>query len=561
MDLRRGTGAVALALLVACSTGGAATRPGASSPSTSLAPLPGNERETRWFKQACKLPATWLERVRRGDYPGRSPDVYLLSRPPNVMGGLETMTTHSGPWPYLQQVPLVFYGPGYIPSQGTIRPDREVTLADVAPTVAELLDFGWPTDRPGQPIEEALLPAEQRGAPPKLIVTVIWDGGGWNVLHRWPDEWPHLKSLMERGTLVGNAIVGSSPSVTPAIHATIGTGAFPRQHGIVDIWQRAGDRVAQSYEKNNPKNLELPTLADLYDRSVGNRSKVGVVAETPWHLGMMGHGAHIKGGDRDIAVLEEKDGTPITRPSDYTMPSYIPGLPGYDRVVRHVDLEDGRLDDIWMGHRLLDDPSLAIRTPVQTIFQTKQSETILRREGFGRDNVPDLFYTNYKPVDLVGHIYNMLYPEMKPTLRETDRMLGHLIRFLNGQVGKKKWVMVMSADHGQGPAPGPRDAWGVNIQSVMDYLSKKIGIKRSDLFQQQRPTGLWLDIPTLGRKRATAAASRISDLMVDYTIDDDASGSLPSGYENRGDERLFEAAFPRTALDDLITCAQTRASG
>ena len=558
-------GALALVLLTACSQGstprsqGPGKTPLLGGPGPTITDVPDDQSQTAWFKAACKLPPVWLERVKRGDYPGRSPDVYLLVRPPNVMGGLDSMTTHSGPWPYLQQIPLMFYGPGYIPRQGTIRPDREVTMADVAPTVAELLHFDWPTGRPGRPIEEALLPADQRKAPPRLVITVVWDGGGWNVLHRWPDAWPHLKGLMERGTLVGNAIDGSSPSVTPAIHATLGTGAFPNQHGIVDIWQRlASGRVDESYVDYNPKNLELSTLGDLYDKSVHNKSKVGLVAETPWHLGMMSHGAQFKGGDKDIAVLEENDGTPVTRPSDYKLPSYIPGLPGYDRIVRKVDLDDGRLDNIWMGHRLLDHPELAIRTPVQTVYQTLQSKAILKREGFGKDDVPDLFYTNYKPVDLIGHLYNMLDPEMKPTLQYTDRMLGQLVSFLNQQVGNRKWVMVMTADHGQGPAPGKRGAWGVSINKLMEWVAREVHVDRQDLIQQQRPTGFWLDYASLGKDNVDEFASRVSDAVLRYTINDDWDGSLPNGYESRGNEKLFQAAFPRTALGDLIACAKSK---
>jgi predicted AlkP superfamily pyrophosphatase or phosphodiesterase len=552
-------GAVALVTLIACSQ---STNPKPVQPTAdATSSAPNDARDTAWFKQACKLPATWLERVRRGDYAGRSPEVYLLAKPPNVVGGLASMTTHSGPWPYLQQVPLVFYGPGYVPAQGTITPDREVTLADVAPTLAELLNFEWPTDRSGQPIEEALLPADRRPEPPRLIVTVVWDGGGWNVLHQWPDAWPNLSRLMAEGTTIGNAIDGSSPSVTPAIHATIGTGAFPHEHGIVDIWQRDGTKTLESYVDYNPKNLILPTLADLFDKSVGNASKVGVVAESPWHLGMMGHGAELKGGDKDIAVLEEDDGTPVTRPSDYTLPDYVPGIPGYDRIVQEVDLDDGRLDGIWMGHRLLDDPALAIRTPVQTVYQTKQSEAILKREDFGQDDVPDLFFTNYKPVDLVGHLYNMVDPEMEPTLQYTDKMLGRLIDFFNEKVGKGRWVMVMTADHGQGPAPQSRNAWGININVLMDYVAKRLKVAREDLIQQQRPTGFWLDIPTVGRKNVDEVSSRISDAVLDYTIDDDWSGTLPTGYEGRGGEKLFQAAFPRTALDDLIACSQSRHGG
>ena len=44
-----------------------------------------------------------------------------------------------------------------------------------------------------------------------------------------------------------------------------------------------------------PDDLELLTLADQWDRSVGNRAQVAAVALREWHLGMVGHGARFPG--------------------------------------------------------------------------------------------------------------------------------------------------------------------------------------------------------------------------------------------------------------------------
>ena len=51
----------------------------------------------------------------------------------------------------------------------------------------------------------------------------------------------------------------------------------------------------------------VPTLADLYDRAMGNEPKVGGIATLAAHLMMMGHGSQWGGGDRDIAVTREKE--------------------------------------------------------------------------------------------------------------------------------------------------------------------------------------------------------------------------------------------------------------
>ncbi len=221
---------------------------------TQSPPPPKTEPVGAWFRRACQEPPAYIKLLERGYYPGRSPDIVMTANKPDYFGSF-AVTSHSGPWRYVQRVPLVFYGPGYIRSGGGVAIAGGSTVADLAPTMAELLGHQLPDAPGGHVLDEVLLPAEQRPIPPKVIVVVVWDGGGWNVLEEWPHAWPHLKSLMRRGTSVTNAMVGSSPSVTPAVHATMGTGVFPDRHGIIDIPLRDGDRMAVSYPKNSPRYL------------------------------------------------------------------------------------------------------------------------------------------------------------------------------------------------------------------------------------------------------------------------------------------------------------------
>ena len=229
-----------------------------------------------------------------------------------------------GPWEYVQSVPLVFYGEGFIESNGDLHLERDLDLTDLTATLADLLEVDLP-HAVGQPIEEALVPQEQRSGAPKLIVTVVWDGGGWNLLNRWPNEWPNLRSLMERGTSVMGVTVGSSPSTTPAVHSTIGTGAFPRDHGAVDIPIRRNGKMVASFGDFSADDVVIPTIADVYDLETNNEAKVAMIGEKAWHLGMLGHGASIEGGDKDVAVMWNLHHKLITNPAHYTLPSNLDG--------------------------------------------------------------------------------------------------------------------------------------------------------------------------------------------------------------------------------------------
>lgn len=511
-----------------------------------------------WFSAACDLPEDQLRRVARGTFPPRSPEIQFIPREPHFFGSFE-VTTHSGPWDYIQRVPLVLYGPGYIQPTGALNLDRPATVADLAPTLADLVGTPLPNDRPGRAITEALVPRGQRPGPPKVIVTIIWDAGGTNVLDFWPNAWPNLKKLMNEGASVQNVEVGSSPSVTPAIHATVGTGAFPDQHGIVDIPLRIGARVPDSYPNKSPKFLKLPTLADIYDKTTGNEAKIGTIAERAWHLGMMGRGALEEGGDKDIAVMTEGgDGDLVTNPDYYSLPGYLNDVPGLAQDREKVDLSDGRNDGLWLGHQIPADDKAGAANPLRSVYQLRQIKSLLTNEGFGQDDVTDMFFTNFKEVDLVGHVFNLINPEMRSVLKLTDEVLGGIVDYLDETVGKKQWVLALTADHGAGPDPRSIGAWPIDEKRLQIDISLNFGIRVTELFQAQRPTGMWLRPSALEDNRITP--EEVSDFMMGYTIRDNAKEDrpLPQGYRGRGAEKLFAAAFPSDRLPEVLECAGMR---
>lgn len=542
--MRRLFAASLVVLLGACTSGG-----GSGGSTKDPEQVEPRAEVAGWQKVSCKAPYRHIELIERGYYPGRSPDVTMTPKEPNLFA-TETGTTHSGPWPYVQDIPIVFYGPGFFEDTGRVELDREVTISDVAPTLAELLGMSFPDDRAGRSITEALVP--DRGKP-KLVLVIVWDGGGWNVLDRWPDAWPFLRSKMEEGTTITNAVVGSSPSVTPAVHASLGTGAFPKEHGVVDIWLRRGDVTRDSFENQNPRNLILPTFADLYDREMGNEPKVALVGAEGWHLGMMGHGSGIKGGDKDIAVLENDLAEPVTNPRFYSMPTYLAGLPGLEEDIRAVDSADGEVDNLWLGHRVLEQPHDRRRGPVRSLEQTRQIKAMIEREGFGDDDVTDLLFTNYKQVDLVGHSFNMVNPEMESVLQWTDETLKDLVGFLNDEVGEREWAMVLTSDHGQAPDPESTGAFPVDVLKIKSHVAEQVGRGEHNLFDKWRPTGYWLEPHLDDRKEL---AEEISDHIAGYRPVD--SGVIPEFYEGGERDRIFESAFPMSRTNEVLECTSGR---
>jgi hypothetical protein len=502
-----------------------------------------------------------LLRTWRGVRLDRGGDIQIIPKEPNfVNGGL----THATPFDSTQDVPVFLYGPGYM-RPGTYA--EPITLADLAPTTGALLKFAF--DAPdGTAQTQALLPEAERPLP-ALVVTVVWDSGGDDVLERWPDSWPYLRSLEPDGAWFTNATVGASPSNTPTGHATIGTGAFPMRHGFVDEYIRVGG-VIQKPNENGPGFLLEPTLADLYDVAMGNEPKVGAIATLAAHIMMMGHGAQWGGGDLDLAVTREKEFGETAGAEDvrwnltsdmapfYELPDYVNELPSLSEYVDDLDRADGALDGKWRDN---DIAQLAdgFDTPARTPFQETLVKTVIEREAFGADDVPDLLYLNYKAIDTIGHLFSADGIEMSDAVATQDAALRDLVKFLNGTVGKGRWVMVLTADHGTQRDPETSGAFMIDIDKLQSGLAQTFDDDGDGvpLVQKVRPTEVFLDTVELADNGFTL--EQVAAWFLELTqAETYKNQNLPApGHEH---DAVFAAAVPSSILSSLPCLPEARAS-
>jgi predicted AlkP superfamily pyrophosphatase or phosphodiesterase len=497
--------------------------------------------------RSCDVPVEILERVWRGYVPGRSGDVLTVERLPNQFN-----TRHSTPFEYTQEVPLLFYGPGFIEPGSH---DVPTTVADIAPTVASILKFDDFPDRDG-----AALPVEKEtDRVPKLIVTLVWDGGGDNVLNQWPDAWPNLKRLMTESAYFRNTTVGSSPSITPSIHATIGTGVFPQTHGLSDTRIRVKGEMLDAWDGISPQRLRAKTLADLWDAANDNVPIVGMVARDTWHLGMIGHGSYLPEGDSDIAVMDDFGQVEFRQPGRYyTLPDYLLGNEGLQAAVDEVDQRDGKADQRWLGNPILPIDGRVRETPAWSIYQTEKIKQLFANEGFGSDDVPDLFFTNYKSTDLVGHSYNMVEPEEESVLQEQDRQLKILIDYLDKKVGGDNYVLVLTADHGMTPYPSVTGGWSIVMTEMTDDIEKRFDHVTPNIPLVLSNRGYQIMLNHNEMKRNDITSEDIAAYLRNYTIEDNApsESAIGDNFKDRIEEKVFLTALTPDELKQAVTCAR-----
>jgi len=501
---------------------------------------------------ACGLPHRYLLRTWYGWSPDRGPELTAIPAEPNFMGaGLP----HVGPWDYIQHIPMFWYGPGHIRAQGEVT--GTVTLADIAPTQAALLDFEEFTAPDGTAMKRAIEPGQ---TPPKLVVVLVWDSAGINVLEEHAKEWPYLKSLIPKGTWYTDAFVGSSPTSTAQDHATIGTGAFPIHHGVIAHHFQLNGQDTTPWQLG-PNFLVLPTFADVYDYAGGNEPVAGMVATADIHLGMLSHGAFWNGGDRDIAMTRSPavkststaEGDTWNLPKEeaayYELAGYANDVPGFEDDVEALDRADGKQDGKWRSNdiaALLE----GFDTPARTVYQERVVEEVVREGAFGADDTPDLLFLNFKQIDYVGHVWSMNSPEMADSVRYQDAALRRFVGFLNRQVGANEWAMVITADHASMPNPSVSGGFEVSTGAVQSAVQGQFDTDGDavSVVDNVQPGSIFLNEDELQANGFT-----IEDVAryVQTMTQSQASGGGVTPNPGQDNDQVFQAVFPSAIMQDL----------
>ena len=496
-------------------------------------------------EQLCGLPREWLELTRRGYNEARSGQITLLPDTPMYMTTGSGGWTHSGPWDYLQNVPIVFYGPGRIPRG--IEVDRRVTIADIVPTLAQMLGARVRSD--GEALDEVITEGVD---PPKLIVTVVWDGGGWNGLEEFPDAWPRLKALMDDGVTYTDARVGSSPSVTPAVHTTLGTGFFPATHGVTGVPVRGDDGlVVDSFnDGKSARFIEVDALAEVWDERNDNEALIGMIGYEPWHLGMIGKGAEAPGGDRDDAVWVNRGSNRwVTNRSHYSIPKGFLDQDDLPGLLQELDLNDGADDERW-GRVPLDVRSRIEETPAFIEHHGRRLADLIGPGGYGSDQITDLLFTNFKQIDRVAHYFNMSALEVRDAMVATDAQLGALVEDLDAEVGEGEYVLIVTADHGMQPDVDELDSFAIDPNEIELDITSRFG----PVVRAVWPTEAFLLDEEMEKRGITV--EDVATFLSDYRMRDNTSniGKKVLGSGSVGpNTRLFELAAPASMLE-TVTC-------
>jgi hypothetical protein len=349
-------------------------------------------------------------------------------------------------------------------------------------------------------------------ASPNLVVIVSVDQMRADYIDQYAGQWSGgLKTLLARGAVFRNARYPYLNTVTCAGHSTIGTGAFPHRHGmILNAWwdqiRRAlvectadPESPAIFYGPAHPspghsgRNIQVSTLAEIVRAALQPPPRVvSFAGKARSAIGLVG-----KGGD--LVVWYEGDGTWSTSRAFASGPSplvqrVLSGLPADKLVARPWDrlLPPARYryaDDVaaerpvvpgWTKQfpHALAAPAQAgsvvkvrpldawDRSPMPDEVVLRLGRAALDEMALGQGKGTDVLALGFSALDVVGHSFGPRSHEVQDVLARLDRLLAELITALDRRVGRGRYVLALTSDHGVADLPESLVAQGQDAGRV-----------------------------------------------------------------------------------------------
>lgn len=321
----------------------------------------------------------------------------------------------------------------------------------------------------------------------RLVLQITIDQLRFDLITRMASRFGSdgFRKLLEDGTVYEQAHYTHTITETAVGHATLSTGALPREHGIVgNEWYDLAERrevyavddpartlVGTEGPGRSPHLLLVPTLGDVLREVTHDQALVVAVSEKD-------RSAILLAGKRGRAYwLDDTSGKFVTS-------SYYPPPPAWIET-EHESFSVERLrgkswelfapadsyravdDQPWeksykhLGNVFphpLDAPVLkdfvkGIKyTPFADALVVDFVRELLEHEPLGKDEVPDLLAVSLSVTDYVGHMFGPESREAEDNLLHLDRTLAELLRLAN-EAADGRVLVVLSADHGACESP------------------------------------------------------------------------------------------------------------
>jgi predicted AlkP superfamily pyrophosphatase or phosphodiesterase len=326
---------------------------------------------------------------------------------------------------------------------------------------------------------------------PRLAVVVVVDQLSAEAFRaRLPKTTGGIKRLAAEGVVFDEARYEAAPTVTSVGHATIVTGAYGETHGIVgnewyegetgkprlsteDATYQVVGREPQVRDGTAPTWLRAPTLADSVKLSNEAAKAVSISAKDRSGILMAGRAGTAVWFDAEkpmfvTSTFYGKELPAWVKPTNEKLAKLVLsgalawGLPGGGITGKSPSLPapSGRVGD---------SEPFAERPEIQSTIDAAEVDVALdavKLLELGKDEVPDLLEVSFSGHDRIGHEFGPDSPVGLMEFLAVDRELGRLLEGLDAMVGKGKYVVAFTSDHGVCPMPELSKARGLDSGRV-----------------------------------------------------------------------------------------------
>ncbi len=361
--------------------------------------------------------------------------------------------------------------------------------------------------------------------PVRLAVLVVFDQMRADYLTRWQSLFGEggFRRVLRDGASFSNCSYPYSCTYTGPGHASLATGASPRIHGVVgNEWYDRSAREVVSCAENPrfqvvpppdaaagrsgpaggagwPGRVLAPAVADALKQAT--ESKGRVVA-----LSFKDRSAVLPGGQHPDACYWFETATGRFVTSSYYRDRVHPWVEAFNGrkpadswfgrpwerfrpdldYVRYsgTDAAPGEsngmagLGGVTQGATFPHSMDLGLTKPGRQYYDALFTSpfgnellldlalTALDEEGLGRREVPDLLCVSFSCNDYVGHAWGPDSQEVLDVTLRSDLVLRKLLDHLDARVGRGRYVLALSADHGVCPLPEASQSHGLDARRV-----------------------------------------------------------------------------------------------
>lgn len=275
---------------------------------------------------------------------------------------------------------------------------------------------------------------------PRLVVGIVVDQMRWDYIYQYYDRWGEggFKRLVGEGYSCANTMIDYVPTVTACGHASIYTGTTPALHGIAGNDYMIDGKPTSSVKDTtvtgvgtqgkvgmrSPRNLLVTTIGDQLKLATHGLAKVvGVSLKDRAAILPAGHSAN-------GAYWYDNDTHQFITSTYYTNE-----LPRWVKDFNKSNKKLMQKTDVWKDKAGV---SLTVNLAMAA----------LKAEKLGNDQVPDLLTISISTTDAAAHTFGVMSGEMEPIYLQLDKELASLFKTLDKEVGKDKYLLFLTADHG-----------------------------------------------------------------------------------------------------------------